>query len=303
MTVSVIIPAYNASRTIVETVKSALSQSVPPLEVIVVNDGSTDNTAELLAQFGTTIHTILKPNGGVSSARNAGLAVAKGEYIAFLDSDDVWHPEKLRWQTDCLEANPDIMLLGTLTYDWPASSHPELPTETAQLEPIDFPQMVIKNRLTASSVIVRTKAIREVGDFDTQQHGTEDHDMWLRISQRYQLAVLQVPLTGYRNTDDGSLGKNARQMEAGMYVILNKLDTQGVFQNNFWLKRKSQAYIDYTAGFLYYSSKQYWSATRRLFQSMLLYPFAYDKSEVRYRLGRVKLLIYSVIRILIPKSL
>lgn len=100
--VSVIIPTYNRSRQVVEAVKSALAQSWPALEVIVIDDGSTDDTESALAPFSGSIRYLKKPNEGVSSARNRGIQEATGDKVAFLDSDDTWHPDKLRKQMDCM---------------------------------------------------------------------------------------------------------------------------------------------------------------------------------------------------------
>lgn len=100
--VSIIIPTYNRSRQVVEAVKSALAQSWTALEVIVIDDGSTDDTESALAPFSGSIRYVMKPNGGVSSARNRGIQEATGDVVAFLDSDDTWHPDKLRKQMECM---------------------------------------------------------------------------------------------------------------------------------------------------------------------------------------------------------
>ena len=108
-TISVVIPAYNAETYIVETVESVLAQTADLLEVIVVNDGSTDRTEELLQGFGDRITLLSQENSGVARARNAGLEVARGEYIAFLDSDDAWLPEKTAKQLEVMQRYPDIV--------------------------------------------------------------------------------------------------------------------------------------------------------------------------------------------------
>ena len=99
-TVSVVIPAYNAEEYIAETLDSVLSQNYSDYEILVIDDGSTDHTGEVLAHYGDRIHLFQKPNGGPASARNLGLKHARGRYIAFLDSDDLWHPEKLARQVE-----------------------------------------------------------------------------------------------------------------------------------------------------------------------------------------------------------
>src|SRR5436305_4940478 len=110
-TVSVIIPAYNYARYIAEAIDGALAQTHAPLEVIVVDDESTDDTPRVLAGYGDRIRTIRQPNGGAAAARNTGMAAARGEYVAFLDADDVWLPRKLELQLQRFEADPDLGLV------------------------------------------------------------------------------------------------------------------------------------------------------------------------------------------------
>ncbi len=108
MRISVVIPAYNAGRYIGRAIDSVLAQTRPAEEIIVVDDGSTDNTAEIAGAYGDRIRFIRQENAGASVARNTGIAAATGNWIAFLDADDEWLPEKLRLQTEHLERNPDL---------------------------------------------------------------------------------------------------------------------------------------------------------------------------------------------------
>jgi glycosyltransferase involved in cell wall biosynthesis len=110
--VSVIVPAYNGERYLDEALRSAIGQSLPPSEVIVVDDGSTDGSAEIAERFGGPVHCIRQANTGVAGARNRGLSVATGEFVAFLDHDDVWPREKLRVQVAALRANPDVDIVS-----------------------------------------------------------------------------------------------------------------------------------------------------------------------------------------------
>ena len=130
--VSVIIPAYNSGPLVEEAIGSALAQTRPPAEVVVIDDGSTDDTAERLARFGPPVRVIRQANGGVSAARNRGLAAATGAFVAFLDADDVWHPDKLRRQLEAFAKRPELGLLGTLTVPWPGTfpAEPEVRRES-----------------------------------------------------------------------------------------------------------------------------------------------------------------------------
>ena len=121
--VSVVIPTYNSGQYLPEALESVLAQTVPPLEIIVVDDGSTDDTADRLHPYLNLITYKFQTNSGVSAARNAGLQLAKGDYVAFLDADDVWHPRKLEFQMGILTSHPDLGLLGTGIVDWPESAY------------------------------------------------------------------------------------------------------------------------------------------------------------------------------------
>ena len=107
VTVSVVVPAYNYARYLPKAIDSALGQTHPPLEVIVVDDGSTDDTPRVLAAYADRIRVIRQANQGAGAARNAGIAAARGEYVAFLDSDDLWHPRKLELQLARFASDPE----------------------------------------------------------------------------------------------------------------------------------------------------------------------------------------------------
>ena len=124
MRISVVIPTYNSGRLVVEAVESALSQTRPPEEVIVVDDGSTDETRQQLSPFLDRIQYIYQLNQRVAAARNTGLKHATGDVIAFLDADDVWHPSKLERQLAVLERRPDVGLLATQVVAWPGTFAP-----------------------------------------------------------------------------------------------------------------------------------------------------------------------------------
>src|SRR5438034_9298591 len=110
-TVSVIIPTYNYARYLAAAIESALAQTYAPLEIIVVDDGSTDDTLRILGAYGNRLRVLRQANQGAGAARNAGIAAARGEYVAFLDSDDLWHPRKLELQLARFASDPDLGLV------------------------------------------------------------------------------------------------------------------------------------------------------------------------------------------------
>ena len=297
MRVSVVIPTYNSGPLLVEAVSSVLAQTAPPDEVIVVDDGSTDDTADRMAAFGPRVKFIRKENGGVSTARNLGMAKAIGDIIAFLDADDVWHPKKLEIQLAKLVARPDLGMLGTETYLWPAARHPPIDPSiplTVRVSPLA--DLAVKNAFVTSTVLVRREVLRKVGEFDTDQFGTEDYDLWLRIAQHVPVANIPVALTGYRIATPGSLSKNAVRMEAGMRIILRKLEAAGVFLGKPLLRRKAWGYFRYSCGYMHHLAGDRWTAAGHLAHSLLGYPFPYDRTEVRSLFGRIRFLTVAILK-------
>src|SRR5205823_5126521 len=119
--VCVIIPTYNSASLVTEAIASVLNQTTVPAEIIVVDDGSKDDTRARVAGFGPPVRYVYQENQGVAAARNTGMKSACQEFVAFLDADDVWHPRKLEIQLAELARRPDLGMLGTQTFDWPAA--------------------------------------------------------------------------------------------------------------------------------------------------------------------------------------
>ena len=292
MRVSVVIPTYNSGPLVVEAVASVLSQTRSADEIIVVDDGSTDDTAERLAAFGPRVRYIWEENGGVSAARNRGVDEAAGDWIAFLDADDVWHPRKLEIQLGALARRPDLALLGTRLYDWPGT-HPDIGAEgVADIEDVRFESLIVRNCLVTSTVVARAATLRAAGPFDINLRGPEDHDLWLRVVQRAPVANLRVPLTGYRSNTPGSLSKNVDQMEAGMRAILEKLERNGVFRGRPLLRRKAWSNFRFSCGAMRYWAGESGAAVCNLVCSLIGYPLSMGP---RIRFVRIKLLAMALI--------
>lgn len=197
--VSVIIPAYNARRFVGEAIDSVLRQTMNDLEIIVVDDGSTDTTPVVLADFGSAIRVHRQANGGVASARNAGVATARGTYVAFLDADDVWLPEKLARQMPLFERS-DVALVYSgirvvdadlrLVRDIVPAAPERALINTLCVEPPPVP-------LTMTGVVRRT-AFDAVGGFDERLSTSADADFVCRVAARYRLERIEEPLALYR---------------------------------------------------------------------------------------------------------
>jgi glycosyltransferase involved in cell wall biosynthesis len=218
--VSVIIPAYNASSFIEETVNSALAQTHDDLEVIVVNDGSTDDTMERLRPYGTHIQVLELANGGVARARNAGVNTASGSWIAFLDADDLWRPEKIERQLAHSEAPlryTDRLNIGA------RGDLPELQSLVTPMYDGDLflTLMLEGNFITTSSVLLRRELFETMNGFFTGLNGTEDWDLWLRIAERHPVGLCPEPLISYRFHPSG-LSRNYVKMSRERHQVITR---------------------------------------------------------------------------------
>jgi glycosyltransferase involved in cell wall biosynthesis len=202
--VSVIIPTYNSAALVAQAVESALGQTQAPHEVIIVDDGSTDDTAERLQPHFDRIIYVRQKNARVAAARNTGLDRATGDVIAFLDADDAWHPDKLRRQIAVLNERPEIGLLATRLTVWPGQFllAGDLVGDFVRerVKEISLSAMLISNLLATSSIVVRRSVLDRAGRFDTELFGPEDYDLWLRAALFIRESNLVETLTRKRDS-------------------------------------------------------------------------------------------------------
>jgi glycosyltransferase involved in cell wall biosynthesis len=218
--VSVIIPAYNYADYTVQAVDSVLAQTFKDFELIVVDDGSTDGTGEALKRFGDRIKYVYKQNGGVSSARNLGVRLAKGKYIAFLDCDDLWLPNKL---AETLKGFADgrvgLVYTDGLLID---ANGCELPGQgAAGFSGHVYERLLISNFINNPTVMVLKSCFEQVGFFDESLFFAADWDMWLRLAEKYEVAYVAQALSKYRIVRDYRL-TNAAEAEGDSLMVLKK---------------------------------------------------------------------------------
>jgi glycosyltransferase involved in cell wall biosynthesis len=297
--VSVVIPTYNYGRFIANAVESALAQSYQEREIIVVDDGSKDDTHARVEPYMDRITYIRQENQGCSAARNTAIRAANGEWIAFLDADDLWHPRKLEVQMTYLDAHPDVALLAAdsmqnLGGDWPeivAAASP--PTERISLEDV-----VIRSRFSPSSVVVRKDCFRKLGLFDTDLRSAEDRDMWIRIACHYSLAQMHVPLFWYRIHGD-SMSYVADRMVRSEQTVLAKSFAQQSLLRGKWLTRlKAYSYFARSAAYTYETAGQRAKALAHILYSLALWPLPFSRRDSLRRLERPKKLVLIVLRML-----
>ncbi len=186
-TVSVIIPTYNRAAWVFEAIDSVLSQTVAPLEIIVVDDGSTDGTRERLSFYGKRIVTVFQENRGVSAARNLGIRQSKGRFIAFLDSDDLWEKGKLACQLGFFRKNPEALICQTGEIWIRRGKRVNPMKKHTKLSGMIFGPSLRLCLVSPSAVMVKRTLFDEVGVFDETLPACEDYDLWLRIACRYPI--------------------------------------------------------------------------------------------------------------------
>lgn len=222
--VSVVIPAFNAERFIGETLDAVLRQTYHNIEVIVVDDGSTDRTAEVVrecAQRDPRIRLYLQSNLGPSETRNIAIAKSKGEFIAPLDADDIWYPEKIRKQVDCmLRFGPNTGVV----YSWTAYLNEEGSLTGGFSARTDegrvFLRLLCSNFIATGSVpLIRRSCLAEVGGYRPEFVGLEDKELFLRIAEKYEFRVVPEFLVGYRHVRGSTSHAYARIEECHKRLV------------------------------------------------------------------------------------
>ncbi len=192
--VSVVIPTYNRAWAVCAAIDSVMAQDYPAVEIIVVDDGSTDGTEELLAAYSTNIIHIRQENKGVAAARNRGIAAANGPLIAFLDSDDYWLPRKLSAQAAFFHSRPEALICQTQEY-WLRNGRRVNPRRRHEKPQGDiFMPSLALCLVSPSAVMLRKELLDEVGGFDEALPACEDYDLWLRVSCRHPVYLIDTPL-------------------------------------------------------------------------------------------------------------
>jgi glycosyltransferase involved in cell wall biosynthesis len=222
-TVSVIVPACNYARYLSEAIDSALAQTYEPLEVIVVDDGSTDETAGVLAEYANRIRVIRQRNQGVSAARNSGISAARGEYIAFLDADDSWHPRKLELQMARFDADPALELVHCGAESFDAEGRRVQAWRDGMEGRVALNMLRFDGAIAApgSNIVASRRVAEEIGGFDTRMTVSEDWDFCYRVAARYEIGFAGEALVRYRIHGSGA-HRNIPAMEKGMLLALQK---------------------------------------------------------------------------------
>lgn len=221
--VSVIVPTYNRADRLERALNSIVSQTYQDFELIVVDDGSTDKTSQLMKSFPKAQYFYIKKNSGVSKARNVGLAFAKGELICFLDSDDLWKEKKIQIQSLWLENNKDSQICYTDEI-WVRNGVRVNPMNRHRKYSGDiFRHCLGLCIVSPSSVMIRAKLFDEIGNFDESLPACEDYDLWLRIASKYAFHFIEEPLIIKYGGHSDQLSRKYWGMDRFRVVALKKL--------------------------------------------------------------------------------
>lgn len=223
--ISIVIPCYNAERTIAATIAAVLAQTFTDFEIIMINDGSTDQTLSVIEQFNDDrLHVFSFPNAGPQKSRNRGIEQASGDYIAFIDADDLWTPDKLAAQLEALQGSPE----AAVAYSWT-----DLIDENGQflkcgqharIEGDVFEKLIQDDFIASgSNPLIKAAALRNVGGFDEAILAGQDWDMWLTLAAKYQFVVVPKVQILYRKfASPKSWSDNFERQAQGHLQVMHK---------------------------------------------------------------------------------
>lgn len=281
--VSIIMPAYNAEKFISKSIESVLQQTYPNWELLVINDGSIDNTSNIVNSFNDSrIKLIEQDNSGVSKARNTGIANSTGEFIAFLDSDDLWLQDKLEIQVKYMINNQNIIL----SYgDYLSFIEDGKIIENKQLYPFKIKdlkeRLLVFNFIATLTVMVKSDVLKDTGGFDTEFFGPEDWDLWIKISQKGDIDYIKENLAMYRE-HEGGISKNKKRQLEEEYKVLKRHVLQS---NNEILKKYALWFYNLKLTNFYFSQREMKKFIFTYFNMLKLIPFKIE--NLSYPLKRV----------------
>jgi glycosyltransferase involved in cell wall biosynthesis len=220
--VAVILPCYNHAHYLPQALASVLAETRPADDIVVVDDGSTDDTAAVAADFAPRVRYVHRPNGGLSAARNTGIAATSAELLAFLDADDLWTPDFLATLVPVLQRSPQLGAVHGGAGFIDAEGQP-LAQQATRVEPPDrvHDALIDGDYFPAHAVLVRRTAFDTVGTFDESLNASEDWDMWLRISARFAFGGVPDIVALYRMHGD-NMSKDLGRMHASQLAVVRK---------------------------------------------------------------------------------
>lgn len=221
--ISVVIPTYNAEKTIQETVFSVQSQTFSDIEIIIINDGSTDRTLEIIQNISDSrIKVFSYKNRGLPTARNRGIAQATGEFISFIDADDLWTPDKLERQLAALESHPEAGIAYSWTQLIDEQGHFLHRYHPVFFEGDVYTEILVNNFVSnGSNILVRKETVLSVGEFDSTLKSCEDWDFYIRLAAKYHFAIVPDWQILYRQSST-AMSSKVEVMKTSALVVISK---------------------------------------------------------------------------------
>lgn len=272
--VAVIIPSLNQGQYIGEALDSVFAQTFRDYEVIVVDGGSTDGTRETVGRYGDKVHFFRQDGKGVSRAKNQALDRSRSGYIAFLDADDAWYPDKLAKQVALLEAHPEYGFCSSDVDFFDATGiiiKGAIATEKKPRSGMVFDDLLVNNFISSATIMLRRECFEKVGRFDEEIFYAEDTEMWLRVAKEFSLGYLPESLARYRVRAEARSQSFARHYAslASSFSKLRRLYPE-YFSARLPLLRAAYANLYRRWGYRHFEAGEY-SAARRIYLQALRY--------------------------------
>ncbi len=279
--VSVIMPAYNAEKTIADAIQSVIGQTFQNWELIIVNDGSRDKTVDVIDLTDQRIRLLNQPNEGVASARNHGIRQSTGQYIAFLDSDDVWAREKLEKQIEWFHNIADKNNLGlihtsykcfvdNITNSFIKENYPSKYLKIAN----KYYKLLVHCDIGTSTVMVKKSVLNDIGLFDSMLNGTEDWDLWIRIAQKYDFIKIEFPLAFYRENSTGLSKNRERHFSEELKVIKKHTTTTTLIPRR--IQQLSLWFLNIKKANYYFQRRKVLKSIQYFCKALLINPFDFN---------------------------
>jgi glycosyltransferase involved in cell wall biosynthesis len=292
--ISVVIPAYNAEKTVLTTIESVLNQTYLNFELIVINDGSTDHTLDLIHKIKDSrlkVHSF--ENAGLPSARNRGIKLASGEFVSFIDADDLWSPDKLESQIMALQGKPNAAVAYSWTLFIDGEGHLLKVVDTAFYEGDVYKQLLVGCFITSgSNVMIRKKYIDKVGLFDPGLRSAADWEYWIRLAKTWPFALVPRYQIFYR-IHQGSMSHEVESVQDDILKVIDRVYLSVPYEY-LPLKRKSMSTaFQYLASlYLLRETGLHWQkkAFKNFKTSIKYNPFTLLSKNTQYNLWTIILL-------------
>jgi len=278
-TISVIIPTFNRKDMLLEAIKSVFSQTLLPDEVIIVDCESKDGTKDAVLGYSQKVIFLETQTPGASTQRNIGISQAKGDYIAFLDDDDIWHPDKLKIQMKFLETHPEIAMISSenipmgckMKIDRPKWIYGDL-----------YMKLFLKSFIQTSTVITKMNVFNKIGMFNENYMRAEDYDLWLRISHSFPIAHTKTPLTWVRKSATRLSNDKIDLRNTAMKVLKERYDPDKIPKRKY---EKRISDIDISLGRRYIKAGNKEKGIKQFLSAIKRYP--YSIRPYRYLLSAI----------------